>query len=137
MGSLADQAISFDLNCFLVLKSGGVVQIMKSLWLLVILGVLMVQIVSSTPVDTTDNDSDNNNEHTNSSSSGRSAGGASSLDPADLAVGEQDDDDDVDDDEPPPSSSFVAEIRAHLEGLLLQPTTVTTAKAGGKGMYFV
>ena len=49
-------------------------------------------------------------------------------------MGEQDDDDDdMDDDEPPPSTSFVAEIRAHLEGLRLQPTTVTTVKAGGRG----
>ena len=106
---------------------------MKSLWLLVILDVLMVQVISSTPVNTTDNDNYNGNDHTNSSGSGDAAGGAS-LDPADLVVGEQDDDDggdDMDDDEPPPSSSFVAEICAHLEGLWLQPTTVTMAKAGG------
>ena len=54
----------------------------------------------------------------------------------DLAIGEQDDDtgdddDDDGDDEPPPSSSFESEIRAHLEGLRLRPTTVTQGKSGG------
>jgi hypothetical protein len=115
---------------------------MKSLWLLVVLGLLVAQVVSMPPtpigIDTSldenhDND-DDDCDHTNStlSSAGGdavAAGGASLDNGTDLAEGEQEDDDE--DGEPPPSSGFVTEIRAHLEGLRLQPTTATEAKAGG------
>ena len=125
--------------------------IMKSLWLLVVLGLLVARVVVSMPptpisIDTLDDenhdDDDDDGDRTNSSLSGAGDGGAggASLDHAtDLAVGEQDDDDDDDDadngdDEPPLSSSFVTEIRAHLEGLRLRPTTIdiTPAKIGGR-----
>ena len=110
---------------------------MKSIWLLVVLGLLMVQVISPTPVDATDDSDDDSDDHTNSTAAGGSNGGIAGeasldLDP-DLAEGEQEDEDDGNngDDEPPPSSSFVAEIRAHLEGLRLQPITTVTTKAGG------
>ena len=108
---------------------------MKSLWLLVLLGPLMVQVIriSSTPVDTPDPDDANDDDSTDSTNSSLSsdAGRASFDNATDLAVDDQDDMTDDDGDEPPPSSGFVAEIRAHLEGSRLQPTTLTTAKAGG------
>jgi hypothetical protein len=83
-----------------------------------------------------DNDGDDDCDHTNFTLSGAggdavAAGGASLDNRTDLAVGEQDDDTGDGDGEPPPSSGFVTEIRAHLEGLRLQPTTTTAEKAGG------
>ena len=112
---------------------------MKSLWLLVVLGLLTARVVSMPPtpisidaLDDENHDDDDDGDHTNSTlSSARGGAGGASLDNGtDLAVGEQDDD--TGDDELPPRSSFVTEIRAHLAGLRLRPTTVTPAKAGGK-----
>jgi hypothetical protein len=117
---------------------------MKSVWLLVVLGLLTAQVVCMPPtpigIDALDDENHDNDDDgddgdcTNStliSATGGAAGGASLDDGTDLAVGEQEDGDDDGDGEPPPSSSFVTEIRAHLEGLRLQPTTITPAKAGG------
>ena len=74
--------------------------VMKSIWLLVVLGLLMVQVISPTPVDAADDSDDDSDDHTNSTaaggSSGGTAGGASlDLDP-DSAEGEQEDEDDGD-----------------------------------------
>jgi hypothetical protein len=118
---------------------------MKSFWLLVVLGLLVAQVVCMPPtpisIDTSTSLDDENHhngdddcDHTNSR--GGAAGGANMDDGTDLAVGEQGDDTGEEDDgdgdgEPPPSSGFVTEIRAHLEGLRLQPITATAAKAGG------
>ena len=62
---------------------------MKSVWLLVVLGLLIVQVISPTPVNATDDNNDGHDDNDNSTGHGGSRGsaGGASLGP-DLAEGE-------------------------------------------------